>query len=156
MRTRKPRNAALEFAKAFTYLCAQEACRQGKRRTLDASKFEKWCRQIIRSAGGDPDKIGAAIGKRLHWLVYDQRRTWERDVDFCIRRGKAFAHRHKVLIAEQVLTGEAESFSLEDLKKRLGSEELIQEIAEHLMKDLGPDEIIKLFGKKKGRRAHGS
>jgi hypothetical protein len=108
VRTRKPRNAALEFAKAFTYLVAQEACRQGKRRTLNASEFEKWARQIIRSAGGDPDKIGESVGKKLHWLVYDQRRKWQMDVDVCVKRGRTFAWRHRVLIAEQVLTGEAE------------------------------------------------
>lgn len=111
MRARKPRNAALEFAKAFTYLVAQEACRQGKRRTLDAGKFEKWARGTIRSCGGDPDKIGEIVGKKLHWLVYDQRRKWAADVEVCVKRARAFAWRHRVLIAEQILAGEAEPLS---------------------------------------------
>jgi hypothetical protein len=104
MRERKPRNAALEFAKAFTYLVAQEGCRQGKGRTLDARKFEKWARAIIRRAGGDPDKIGESVGQKLHWLVFNQKARWQMDLDFCVRRGRAMAWRHKILIAEQVLT----------------------------------------------------
>jgi hypothetical protein len=114
VRVRKPRNAALEFAKAFTYLVAQEGCRQGKGRTLDARKFEKWARAIIRAAGGDPDKVGDRVGRKLHWLVYDQRRKWQMDLDFCIKRGRAMAWRHKVLIAEHVLTDGAMSLTAQD------------------------------------------
>lgn len=120
MRARKPRNAALEFAKAFTYLVAQEACRLGKGRTLDARKFEKWARATIRSAGGDPDKIGEVVGRKLHWLVYDQRRKWQMDIEVCIKRGRAFAWRHKVIIAEQVLAGEAEPPSPLVMSLKLG------------------------------------
>ncbi len=120
MRERKPRNAALEFAKAFTYLVAQEACRLGKRRTLDARNIEKWARGTIRSCGGDPDKIGEIVGKKLHWLVYDQRRKWAMDVDVCVKRARAFAWRHRVLIAEQVLAGEAEPPSPMMLSLKLG------------------------------------
>lgn len=108
VRTKRPRNAALKFAEAFTYLVAQEGCKMGKRRTLDARKLEKWARSVIRSAGGDPDKIGESVGKKLHWFVYDQRRKWSADVALCVKRGRAFAWRHRVIIAEQVLTGEAE------------------------------------------------
>lgn len=152
MRERKPRNAALKFAEAFTYLVAQEGCRLGKRRTLDASKFERWCRQIIRSSGGDPEKIGVAIGKRLHWLVYDQRRKWERDIDFCIRRGKAFAYRHKVLIAEQVLTGQAEPLGLEDLR-HMTAAAANELLAEKLVAVLDKETLDKIIEEvKKGTR----
>jgi len=114
VRARKPRNAALKFAEAFTYLVAQEGCKMGKRRTLDARKFEKWARAIIRAAGGDPDKIGGYVGKKLHWLVYDQSRTWQIDFDLCVKRGRVFAWRHKVLIAEHVLTDGAMSLTAQD------------------------------------------
>src|SRR6185369_723457 len=138
MKERKPRNAALEFAKAFTYLVAREACRLGRRRVLNHEKFEKWARQVIRSAGGDPDRIGEAVGKRLHWMVYDQRRKWQGDVDDCIRRGRMFARRHKVLIAEQVLTGEADVSQLEAA-------------AEEVIKVLGPAKVMELLKKGRGK-----
>lgn len=151
MRQRKPRNAALEFAKAFTYLVAQEACRLGKRRTLDATKFEKWIRGVIRVKSGDLDQIGEAIGKRLHWLVYDQRIKWQRDIDFCVKRGRAFAHRHKVLVAEQVLTNEVRTLSLEEMKY-VKQTFLNEELAEHLLAEFQPGGILRMFGKRVSRR----
>ena len=120
MRTRKPRNAALRFAEAFTYLVAQVGCRMGRRRTLDARKLEKWARGVIRAAAGDPDKIGEAVGRKLHWFVYDQHRKWTSDVEVCIKKGRAFAWRHKVVIAEQVLSGEAEPWSWTTMTLKLG------------------------------------
>lgn len=147
---RKPRNAALEFAKAFTTLVAREGMRQGKRRTLDARKFEKWVRTIIRSAHGDPDGIGEAVGKRLHWFVFDQRRVWAQDKEYCVQRGKAFAHRHRVLIAEHVLTGEAEPWGLGLISDEALASRIIEVLDVSIVK-----QIVRLYReeqKKKRRR----
>jgi len=149
MAERKPRNAALEFAKAFTYLVAQEACRMGKRRTLDARKFEKWARAIIRRTGGDPDQIGEIVGKRLHWLVYDQRAKWKGEIDYCIKRARAMAWRHKVIIAEQVLTDGVMPLTSEDwahLKQAAVEELLAQQISLY-------DGVLRIIREKKGKDA---
>lgn len=147
MRAKRPRNAALEFARAFTYLVAKEGLRMGKRRTLDARKFEKWARATIRSAGGDPDRIGEAVGKRLHWLLYDQRRVWAQDKEFCVQRGKAFARRHRVLIAEQVLTGEAEPWGL----GLISDEELAAKVIE-VLEPAVVKQVVRLYREEKKRR----
>jgi hypothetical protein len=140
VKTRKPRNAALEFAKGFTVLVAREALRQGRKRVLNPAKFEKWARSAIRSGGGDPDRIGEAVGRRLHWMVFPQKAKWQQDVEYCIRRGRSFARRHKVLIAEQVLTGDAERTQLEMA-------------AEEMVRILGPKKVLDLLGKGKESRA---
>lgn len=92
----------------------------GKRRTLDASRFEKWARAIVRSTGGDPDAIGDRVGRKLHWLVYDKKPVWQREVEFCMKRGRAMAWRHKVIIAELILVGEAEPPSSTIMALKLG------------------------------------
>jgi hypothetical protein len=92
----------------------------GRRRTLDASKFEKWARAAIRSGGGDPDRIGSLVGLKLHWLVYPKSPTWRSDVEVCIKRGRAMAWRHKVIIAEQVMIGEAEPPPMTIMSLKLG------------------------------------
>lgn len=143
-RTKQPRNGALEFAKAFTTLVARTGMRFGKRRVLNPVKFEKWARWAIKWGEGDPEKIGEAVGKRLHWLVYDQRAKWKSDEEDCVRLGRIFCRRHKVLIAEQVLI------------ESIGPKTEMELAAETLVQFFGPRKILEMMGPKgKGTRTCG-
>lgn len=105
---RKRLSGPERLARDFTALVAEESLAsgyRGSRRLIPWGRLVKWSEKALRSSRGDANLLSEWVSRKLLSIVH---RGLPEKTDRCRKKALAFARRHRLILAEQVLSSGVE------------------------------------------------